>query len=109
MKMPETFPFDTMTVMAFLRLVKDQNGARLEPLIDTFFNRIWRQGQSLATPAEIEAAASPLFKGDESLLRKLIDECQTRETRMLLSKEGERMVKEGGMFGGPCVSRTDYC
>ena len=108
--MPETFPFDTMTVMAFLHLVKDQNDARLEPLIDTFFDRIWRQGQPLAAPGEIEAAASPLFKGDESLLRKLIDESQTREARKLLSKEGARMVEEGGMFGAPCVSRTtDYC
>ncbi|PKI84201.1 hypothetical protein MVES_001951 [Malassezia vespertilionis] len=91
LRMPDAFPFDTFSLMGFLRGVKEREPAKLEQLIDAFVTAVWGEG--------------PAFKGQEQDLDKLVEYAFSREARDLLKKEADQLVNNGA-FGFPWMVAT---
>ncbi|WFD06707.1 glutathione transferase [Malassezia vespertilionis] len=102
LRMPDAFPFDTFSLMGFLRGVKEREPAKLEQLIDAFVTAVWGEGRHVHTAEHIRDLAGPAFKGQEQDLDKLVEYAFSREARDLLKKEADQLVNNGA-FGFPYV------
>ncbi|KAH9456277.1 hypothetical protein MJO28_006319 [Puccinia striiformis f. sp. tritici] len=103
---PGPFPFNTLPIMRFLSVVKENDHARLlEAVTDKLYEVIFENQVSVSKDmSEVLKSLSP-----DPIEAKKLEECLSRsgdeKTKESVKREAERVVEEGG-FGFPWLEIT---
>lgn len=103
--LPTSFPFETFALMGFLRKVKDEFPEKLEHLIESCLDAVWREGKPLQSAEQIRAHVAPSFLAKEEALSRILEFAASRDARRQQNAEGEALVEEGA-FGFPWMVAT---
>ncbi|KAA1075213.1 hypothetical protein PGT21_031310 [Puccinia graminis f. sp. tritici] len=102
------FPFNTLPMMRFLKVVQEKDPGRLEASTDRLYEAIFENKVKVAdNPSGVLGSLSPSVL-DASRVEEYRQQSSSEETKEKVKRDAERLVEEGA-FGFPWieVSRPD--
>ncbi|GAA6064639.1 hypothetical protein JCM10212_003364 [Sporobolomyces blumeae] len=105
---PETFPFNTIQCMRFLRAVEQLYPDKLEKATDLFWTLVWQRPQGETAKSATDLSTFPFKFVDRGILTrdevdKVVEASQSTENKDRLKREAEALVNDKGAFGFPWI------